>query len=133
VNYISLTNPKLTFMKWFLLALNNYAGFKGRSRRKEYWYFTLFHFLFAIFFAFLSSLLQSEMIYNIYMLALVIPAIAVSIRRMHDINKSGWYILIPIYNLILACTAGTEGENKYGYDPKGDGTTFEFERENLQQ
>ncbi len=47
---------------------------------------------------------------------------------MHDVNKSGWYILIPIYNLILACTEGTKGHNDYGNDPKGPDFTFEFEQ-----
>jgi uncharacterized membrane protein YhaH (DUF805 family) len=120
-------------MKWFLLALNNYAGFKGRSRRKEYWYFSLFQFLFAILFAFISGFFQTEMLFNIYWLGMIVPTIAVGIRRMHDVDKSGWYILIPIYNFILACTPGTPGENQYGYDPKGDGITFEFERETPRQ
>jgi len=55
---------------------------------------------------------------NIYELAVFIPSIAVGVRRMHDINKSGWYLLIPIYNLILTLTDGTKGDNKYGPDPK---------------
>jgi len=53
-----------------------------------------------------------------YQLAILIPSIAVGVRRMHDVNKSGWFILIPIYNLILAVTDGTKGDNKYGHDPK---------------
>jgi uncharacterized membrane protein YhaH (DUF805 family) len=51
-------------------------------------------------------------------LGLIIPYFAVAIRRMHDVNKSGWYCLIPIYNLILFCTRGTTGPNNYGSDPK---------------
>jgi uncharacterized membrane protein YhaH (DUF805 family) len=52
-------------------------------------------------------------------LALFIPGIAVAVRRMHDVGKSGWFILIPIYNLILAVTEGQRGPNEYGEDPKG--------------
>ena len=55
---------------------------------------------------------------TIYSLAVFVPSIAVGVRRMHDVNKSGWYCLIPIYNLILACTEGTPGSNEYGPDPK---------------
>ena len=55
---------------------------------------------------------------SIYSLIVFIPSIAVMIRRVHDVGKSGWFCLIPIYNLILALTPGDEGENKYGSDPK---------------
>ena len=57
---------------------------------------------------------------NIYFLAVLIPSIAVGIRRMHDVDKSGWFILIPIYNLILAITDGTKGANRFGPDPKNE-------------
>ncbi|EOR95430.1 protein of unknown function DUF805 [Arcticibacter svalbardensis MN12-7] len=60
-----------------------------------------------------------NLLYNIYSFAVLIPSIAVGVRRMHDVNKSGWFLLIPIYNLILAFTDGTPGENAYGQDPKG--------------
>lgn len=62
--------------------------------------------------------MKSPFIPTIYSLAVLIPGIAVAIRRMHDVGKSGWYILIPIYNLILACTDGDKGQNEYGADPK---------------
>jgi uncharacterized membrane protein YhaH (DUF805 family) len=55
-----------------------------------------------------------------YGFAVLIPSFAVGVRRMHDIGKSGWYIIIPIYNLILACTEGDQGTNEYGPDPKND-------------
>lgn len=53
-------------------------------------------------------------------LIFIIPSIAVGVRRMHDVGKSGWFILIPIYNLILACTKGDDGSNEYGHDPQGN-------------
>lgn len=55
---------------------------------------------------------------TIYSLGVLIPAIAVGVRRMHDVGKSGWFLLIPIYNLVLAVTEGEVGENQYGPDPK---------------
>ena len=58
--------------------------------------------------------------YYIYTLAVLIPSIAVGVRRMHDVGKSGWFLLIPIYNLILACTDGVNGDNEYGADPKAN-------------
>jgi uncharacterized membrane protein YhaH (DUF805 family) len=62
-----------------------------------------------------------EILYNIYSLAVLLTTIAVSVRRMHDVGKSGWYLLIPFYNLILLCTDGDAHTNKYGADPKGRG------------
>jgi len=61
---------------------------------------------------------NTEWLSNIYNLAVLIPGIAVGVRRMHDVGKSGWFLLIPIYNLILACTDGEKGSNLYGLDPK---------------
>jgi len=109
-------------MNYYLEVLKKYAQFSGRARRSEYWYFALFNLIISLIlrFAGLSaglSLLTT--IYTIYSLAVLIPSIAVGVRRMHDVNKSGWFLLIPFYNLILACTDGTSGENEYGEDPKG--------------
>jgi len=105
-------------MKWYLLVLKKYADFNGRARRSEYWYFTLFSSLISIGLMLADDSLKSEYLYTAYSLAVLVPSIAAGVRRMHDVNKSGWYILIPIYNLILAFTAGTEGPNQYGNDPK---------------
>jgi hypothetical protein len=58
---------------------------------------------------------------NIYALAVLIPAIAVYVRRMHDSDHSGWWSLLPIVNLVFACTEGTRGDNRFGPDPKGGG------------
>ncbi len=105
-------------MKWYLEVLKKYAVFEGRSRRSEYWYFFLFDFLIAVGILFISEFMKFPILYSLYVLAVLIPSIAVSVRRMHDVNKSGWFILIPIYNLILYFTDGTQGPNKYGPDPK---------------
>ena len=119
-------------MKWFLMALKKYAEFNGRSRRKEYWMFVLFNMIFAIVAMSLDKLLGFAdenigygPIYGVYVLAMFIPGLAVSIRRLHDIDKSGWYyllVLIPIIGwiwlIVLFATEGTRGPNKYGPDPK---------------
>jgi uncharacterized membrane protein YhaH (DUF805 family) len=105
-------------MKWYFEVFKKYAVFEGRARRKEYWYFFLFYILFAILISAIDILLKSPWLYILFVLASIVPALAVSVRRMHDVNKSGWFILIPIYNLILYCTPGTTGPNDYGPDPK---------------
>lgn len=110
-------------MNWYIKVIKNYANFEGRARRSEYWYFVLFNTIFSIAFLVIDLLVFSSekpMIRGIYSLAVLLPAIAVGVRRMHDVGKSGWYILIPIYNLVLACEDGTHGPNEYGPDPKTD-------------
>ncbi|HTH82996.1 MAG TPA: DUF805 domain-containing protein [Mucilaginibacter sp.] len=106
-------------MNYYFKVLSNYAVFSGRARRSEYWYFVLFNLIIYIVLAVIGAALKFTILPTIYNLAVVIPSIAVGVRRMHDVGKSGWFILIPIYNLILACTDGQPGENEYGLDPKG--------------
>ena len=105
-------------MKWYLAVLKKYAVFNGRARRSEYWYFFLFNVIISIAFKLSDLYLNTAILDTIYSLAVLVPGIAVAVRRMHDVNKSGRYCLIPIYNLILACTEGTSGTNNYGSDPK---------------
>jgi uncharacterized membrane protein YhaH (DUF805 family) len=105
-------------MKWYLAVLQKYATFSGRARRSEYWYFTLFNILISVVLMLLGAAMRIPVLDSLYSLVVLIPSIAVAVRRMHDVNKSGWYCLIPIYNLVLACTDGTVGENQYGSDPK---------------
>ena len=118
-------------MHYFIEALKKYAVFTGRARRKEYWFFILVN-LFNSYLTLYMDVtfgtiktfnevdppMQIGIINTIYSLAVLIPGIAVAVRRMHDVGKSGWFVLIPIYNLILALTPGDVGENKYGPDPK---------------
>lgn len=105
-------------MNYYLKVLQNYATFSGRARRSEYWYFFLFNFLISIGFGFICGLMQVPQFSGLYSFAMLIPSIAVGVRRMHDVGKSGWFLLIPIYNLILACTEGVNGDNEYGANPK---------------
>lgn len=110
-------------MNYFLDALKNkYAQFSGRARRAEYWQFFLINIGISIAVNILVRATGSGIIATLgglISLALLIPGLAVAVRRMHDVDKDWWYILIPIYNLILACTEGTKGPNQYGADPKG--------------
>lgn len=105
-------------MNYFISALKNFSDFNGRARRSEYWYFALFAFLINFAIGFIFGYLGMPIIGTILGLVLIIPNIAAAIRRMHDVGKSGWYCLIPIYNLILAFTEGEKGPNQYGPDPK---------------
>ena len=107
-------------MNYYLKVLQNYATFSGRARRSEYWYFVLFNVIISIALGFIDGMMGISMLSNIYSLAILVPSIAVGVRRMHDVGKSGWFLLIPIYNLILACTDGVKGENEYGADPKAN-------------
>lgn len=124
-------------MQYFLHVLKNYAVFRGRARRTEYWMFVLFQLLFSIAAAALDYFISGGKFNNdgiisgLYSLALFIPSLAVSVRRLHDVNKSGWFLLIAlvplvgvIWLLVLDCTAGDLGPNQYGQDPK-DMVTFE--------
>lgn len=104
-----------------LMPLKKFAEFSGRSRRKEYWMFFLFNIILFIISSGLDAMLGMGIFGMIVSLALLVPGLAVAIRRMHDVGKSGWFILIPIYNLILALTEGEKGPNQYGPDPKGAG------------
>lgn len=119
---ILVRNKTLLIMEWFILVLKKYAIFEGRARRKEYWMFTLFSVLISIVLSVIDVAIngpyQAGIIGNLYSLAVLVPTIAVGVRRMHDVGKSGWYLLIPIYNLVLAVTEGDHGSNEYGPDPK---------------
>lgn len=110
-------------MKYYLQAFKKYAVFKGRATRREYWTFLLFNVLAYLVLYVIEYMLgmNSEgdqgTFVGLYQLAVLLPSWAVSVRRMHDVNKSGWNILIPIYSLILFLRKGTKGDNQYGQDP----------------
>lgn len=105
----------------------NYANFEGRARRSEYWYFTLFSVIITYALLFIDIQLKFGFLNAIYSLGVLIPSIALGVRRMHDVGKSGWFLLIPIYNLILACTDSERGLNQYGPNPKGIGNEESFD------
>ena len=118
-------------MNWYLSAVKKYAVFSGRARRKEYWYFMLFYVIGAVILGFIDGLLgtfdvDSGMgtISSIYVLALIIPSIAVAVRRLHDTGRKGWWLLLyfvpfigAIVLIIFCVQKSSEGENEYGPNP----------------
>ena len=107
------------------VVLKKYAEFNGRARRREYWMFVLANFIVSVVLGIIANLIHASFLSVIYLLAIIVPGIALSIRRMHDINKSGWWILVGlipligwIWLIILAVQEGTKGPNTYGPDPK---------------
>ena len=129
-------------MHWYIEALKKYAVFTGRSRRSEYWYFQLFNILIGIaiilVFAFLGGVLAgitgngektaeaiAQLAYSAFALATFLPALGVLIRRLHDTNRSGWWVLIGLVPfiggivLIVFCVEDSQvGSNQYGPNPK---------------
>lgn len=114
-------------MSWYLEVLKKYAVFSGRARRTEYWMFVLFNFIFCIVASVLDSVLFRGVgvLYGLYALAVLIPSLAVSVRRLHDVGKSGWFLLVGlipiagfIWLLILMCLDSVPGSNEYGPYPK---------------
>lgn len=104
---------------WYLEPLRKYATFNGRARRKEYWYFTLFTIVACFVLGFIGGLIGlNDTLANLYNLAVLVPSIAVGIRRLHDTGRTGWWLLLPIVNIIFLAQDGEKGTNKYGDDPK---------------
>jgi uncharacterized membrane protein YhaH (DUF805 family) len=102
---------------YYMHAFKCYATFSGRARRSEYWYFVLFNFIAQIILGVVGTLSHFPFFSAIYSIGVLVPNLAVSARRLHDSDKSGWFILIPLYNLYLLCRGGTIGTNRFGDDP----------------
>ena len=119
-------------MNWYLKVLKNYADFGGRATRAEYWYFTLFNFLALCVLTFIDSMIGSfnadlgvGLLGGVYSLVVVIPTFAVLIRRLHDTDRSGWWLfiqLIPFIGglvlLIFTVLDSQPVDNQYGPNPK---------------
>ena len=112
-------------MNYYFDVLKKYAIFNGRARRKEYWMFFLFNLIISIVLFLISLVIKTEILSYIYMLAVLMPGIALGARRLHDTNRSGWWLLIsfvPVVGLIVLIIFfvqdSTPGENKYGPNPK---------------
>ena len=119
-------------MSWFVEALKKYAVFSGRSRRMEYWYFVLFVIIISTVLNIIDGLIGAYdrtagvgLLSSIFSLAILIPSIAVTVRRLHDTDRSGWWVLISLVPLIgwivlLVFTVqdSTPDSNKYGPNPK---------------
>jgi uncharacterized membrane protein YhaH (DUF805 family) len=108
-------------------GLSKYATFSGRAPRSEYWYWTLFAIILSIIAAVIDAVVFPRMglkpVGTIVSLGLLLPGIAVSVRRLHDLDRTGWWFLIAftiiglILLLIWDCMKGTTGPNRYGPDP----------------
>ena len=120
-------------MNYYLKVLQNYATFTGRARRSEYWYFALFNVIFSLVATILDHVLgialeglgYGPLLYSLYSIVVFIPGLAVLVRRLHDVGKSGWMFfiaLIPIIGaiwlLVLLATDSEAGSNKWGENPK---------------
>jgi uncharacterized membrane protein YhaH (DUF805 family) len=113
-------------MNWYIEVLKKYAVFSGRARRKEYWYFVLFNLIIYIILSIIDYAINSAILSTIYSLGVLIPSIAVAVRRLHDTNRTGWWLLIgliPIIGwivlIIFMVLDSQKGENQYGPNPKG--------------
>jgi uncharacterized membrane protein YhaH (DUF805 family) len=95
-------------------CFQKYATFTGRASRSEYWFFVLFSFIVQLLANAIGIAAGSEAIIWLVYLVFLIPSISVTVRRMHDVDKSGWFQLIPIYNFVLGVTPGTVGSNRFG-------------------
>ena len=130
-------------MEWMLMPLKRYAEFSGRSRRKEYWMFILFEIILFAVVGLVAGMLFGFgdpgdpatgalggavlILFVLLGLALFIPALAVTVRRFHDQDKSGWFVLLTfipylgsLILIVFMCLEGTKGPNRFGPDPKGD-------------
>ena len=121
-------------MSWYIQVLKNYAVFSGRARRKEIWYFVLISYIISTVLWWIDSLIGTYQIdnlwtiyvlFSLYGLAVLLPSIGVSIRRLHDTGRSGWWIfigLIPLIGaiilLVFFVTDSQPGTNQYGPSPK---------------
>jgi uncharacterized membrane protein YhaH (DUF805 family) len=131
-------------MNWYITVLTRYADFTGRARRAEYWMFTLFSVIVSIVLAaadalvfgtgsftslgggFSASYTSIGVLSTVYALAVLLPTLGVTARRLHDTDRSGWWMLlgfVPIVGgivlLVLLALDGTRGPNGHGSDPKG--------------
>lgn len=127
-------------IEWYKkVVFENYANFKGRARRSEYWYFALANGIISIILMIIGGTIGGAFgdgftgiavgygLFIIYTLAILLPSLGVIARRLHDVGKSGWFYLVsfiplvgPFWILILFCTEGNQGPNQYGPDPKNE-------------
>jgi uncharacterized membrane protein YhaH (DUF805 family) len=118
-------------MNYYQSAWTKFGEFNGRSQRAEYWYFFLFNFIIGIILGIIGGQFGNGLgfLSGLFSLATIIPGLAVSVRRLHDVGKSGWMLLIVfiplvgmIWLLVLLATDSNPGDNKYGPNPKGVAT-----------
>ena len=114
-------------MNWYISVLKQYAVFSGRARRTEYWMFVLCNVIVMLLLGMVDKLIggDNELISSIYSLAVLLPSLAVAARRLHDTNRSAWWLLLGLIPIIgtlvliyfMVCN-GQQGPNRFGDDPK---------------
>lgn len=112
-------------MDWYLKVVKNYAVFQGRAQRKEYWMFVLINFIFTLILSVIENAIGLPFVLTtIYSLAILLPSLAVTVRRLHDTGRSGWWILISlvpfvgsIILIVFLCLESQSAENQYGPNP----------------
>jgi len=112
-------------MQWYLTVLKQYAVFNGRSGRQEFWMFTLINIIILVALGWLDKAMGTDQfIYGLYTLAILLPGLGVGIRRLHDTNRSGWWLLLGLIPLVGAIVlivfyaqASDPGSNQYGPKP----------------
>ena len=112
-------------MNYYIYCWQHFLDWQGRARRSEFWYFALYNFIVGVVLGIFGWVVGTQIFSDIYGIAVLIPGICVGIRRMHDIGKSGWWILITlipligwIWYIILCCQDSQPGTNQWGSNPK---------------
>ena len=112
-------------MSWFIEVLKKYAVFSGRARRKEYWMYTLFVVIIYAVLLGIGIAIKTPIIAIVFYIAILLPSLAVGVRRLHDTGRSGWWLLfglVPLVGgitlLVFTCTDSKPGPNQYGPNPK---------------
>lgn len=112
-------------MNWYLKVMGNYLNVEGRARRTEYWMFVLVYIGMAIVASIIDAMLGISILSGLVVLVHVIPTITVGVRRLHDINRNGWWLLVSLVPLIgwiialyWAVKEGDAASNAYGHSPK---------------
>ena len=113
-------------MHWYVDVLKNYVGFSGRAHRTEFWMFVLINLIVGFVLGYVGTIIHLSFIGFLYNLAVLLPGVAVAMRRLHDTDRSGWWLLlgfIPILGwivlIIFYCLESTPGQNQYGPSPQG--------------
>ena len=114
IDHEDLSKEEIKLGKAISACFAKYATFSGRASRSEYWFFYLFYMIMYVLGAIVGAALGSSWIMYLFILPFMLPLFAAGIRRIHDTGRSGWFVLVPIYNLVLMIQSGTPGDNKYG-------------------
>lgn len=114
----------MSFGQAIAAGFSNYVNFSGRASRSEYWYWILFYVIAIMVCVAIDAMIGRAVTVGLFAIVALLPTIAVQVRRLHDLDRSGWWILLhfiplvgPIILLVWYCTPGTPGPNRFGPDP----------------